>query len=149
MELIEMFDGKTVFFDTAPFIYVFENKLPYKKLLAPVFRAVDTGTIHAVSSLITVIEVLSKPYSIEQFDLVRTYREVFGSSSKIDVLPLTLELADLTAQIRGQYNLKTPDAIQWATATLHKVDYFLTNDKRYNVLNDDRVLIVDEYVLKR
>jgi len=42
--------------------------------------------------------------------------------------------------------LKTPDAIQWATATLHNVDYFLTNNKGYKVLNDDRVLVVDEYL---
>jgi len=55
--LIEVLAGKSVFFDTAPFIYVFENKLPYKELLAPVFLAVDDGTIHAVSSLMSVIEV--------------------------------------------------------------------------------------------
>jgi predicted nucleic acid-binding protein len=144
--LIEMLNGKTVFFDTAPFIYVFENKLPYKKLLAPVFLAVDAGTIHAVSSLITVVEVLSKPYGLKQWDLVKTYRKLFGRSSKIDVLSITMETADLTAQVRGKYNMKTPDAIQWATATLRNVDYFLTNDKGFKILNDDRVLVVDEYI---
>ena len=146
MGLMEMLTEKTVFFDTAPFIYVFENKLPYKKLLTPVFLAVDAGTIHAVSSLITVVEVLSKPYGLEQWDLIEKYRKVFSRLSKVDVLPLTLETADLTAQIRGKYELKTPDAIQWATAALHHVDYFLTNDKGFKTLNDDRVLIVDEYL---
>ena len=146
MGLINMLQEKTVFFDTAPFIYVFETKLPYKKLLTPVFLAVDAGTIRAVSSLITVVEILSKPYGLEQRDLIETYRQVFGRSSKIDVLPLTLETADLTAQVRGKYDLKTPDAIQWATAVLQNVDYFLTNDKRFKILNDDRVLIVDEYL---
>jgi len=144
--LIKRLDSKTVFFDSAPFIYFFEDKLPYNELLTPVFLAVDAGTIHAVSSLITVVEVLSKPYGLEQWDLVKTYRKIFGRSSKVDVLPLTLETADLTAQIRGKYNVKMPDAIQWATATLHHVDYFLTNDKGFKVLNDDRVLIVDEYL---
>lgn len=32
MGLIEVLDKKTIFFDTAPFIYVFENKLPYKRV---------------------------------------------------------------------------------------------------------------------
>jgi len=141
-----MLDGKTVFFDTAPFIYVFENKLPYKNLLTPVFLAVDDGEIHTVSSLITVVEVLSKPYGLEQWDLIKTYRKVFGNLSKIDVLSLTMETADLTAQICGKYNLKTPDAIQWATDALHNVDYFLTNDKGFTILNDDRVLVIDEYL---
>ena len=146
MGLIDVLAGKNVFFDTAPFIYVFENKLPYKDLLSPVFLAVDDGTIHAVSSLLTVIEVLSKPYELEQWDLVEAYRKIFGHSSKINALPLTLETADLTAQVRGKYHLKTPDAIQWATAVLHNVDYFLTNDRGFKVLNDDRVLVVDEYL---
>ena len=144
MGLIEVLGGKNVFFDTAPFIYVFENKLPYKNLLTPIFLAVDDGKIHAVSSLITVIEVLSMPYRFEQWDLVETYRKIFGHLSKIDVLPLTMETTDLAAQVRGKHNLKTPDAIQWATATLHNVDHFLTNDKGFKVLNDDRVLVVDE-----
>ena len=146
MGLTEMLVGKTVFFDTAPFIYVFEDKQPYKDLLVPVFLAVDDGAIHAVSSLITAVEVLAKPYRAEQWDLVKKYRELFGSLSKINVLPLTLETADLTAQVRGKHGLKTPDAIQWATAKLHGVDYFLTNDKGFKVLSDNRVLIVDEYL---
>ena len=146
MGLIEMLDGETIFFDTAPFVYVFENKLPYKNLLAPVFLAVDNGTIRAVSSLITIVEVLSKPYRLEQWELVKTYREIFGRSSKVDVLSLTLEIADMAAHVRGKYNLKTPDALQWATAMLHNVDYFLTNDKGFKALNDDRVLVVDDYL---
>ena len=146
MGLNEMLVGKTVFFDSAPFIYVFEDNPPYKKLLAPAFLAVDDGTIHAVSSLITVIEVLSKPYHLEQWDLVKRYRDFFGNQSKIELLPLTMEVADLTAQIRGQYGLKTPDAIQWATAKLYDVDYYLTNDLRFKTLNDKRILFVDEYL---
>ena len=56
MELTKILTGETVFFDASPFIYVFEEKQPYKKSLAPVFLDVDNGTIHAVSSLITVSE---------------------------------------------------------------------------------------------
>jgi len=146
MGLSEMLVGKTVFFDSAPFIYVFEDNPPYKKLLAPIFLAVDDGTIHAVTSLMTVIEVLSKPYRFEQWDLIETYRDVFGSKPKIEVFPLTMEVADFAAKVRGQYGLKTPDAIQWATAKLNNVDYYLTNDMGFKVLNDERILFVDEYL---
>jgi len=146
MELTKTLSGKTVFFDASPFIYVFEEKQPYKKLLAPVFLGVDSGKIHAVSSLITVSEVLTLPYRLGQWDLIKTYSEVFGHQSNIEVIPMTLETANLTAQIRGKYGLKTPDAIQWATATLHGVDYFLTNDQGFKILNDDRILIIDEYI---
>jgi predicted nucleic acid-binding protein len=59
---------------------------------------------------------------------------------------MTLETADLVAQIRGKHGSKTPDAIQWATATLNEVDYFLTNDQGFKILNDDRILVIDEYI---
>jgi len=146
MGLSEMLVGKTVFFDSAPFIYVFEDNPPYKKLLAPIFLAVDVGTIRAVSSLITVVEVLSKPYHLEQWNLVKRYHDFFGNQSKIEVFPLTMEIADFAANVRGQYGLKTPDAIQWATAKLNNVDYYLTNDLKFKVLNDKRILFVDEYL---
>jgi len=146
MELTKILTGETVFFDASPFIYVFEEKQPYKKLLGPVFLGVDSGTVYAVSSLITISEVLTLPYRLGQWALIKTYREVFGRQSNITVLPMTLETADLTAQIRGKYGLKTPDAIQWATAKLHNVDYFLTNDQGFKILNDDRILIIDEYI---
>ena len=146
MDLTEMLTGKIVFFDSPPFIYVFEEKQPYKKLLEPVFLAVDSGTIHAVSSLVTMSEVLTIPYRYGQWDLIEKYGEVFGRSSNIRVLSLTMEIADLTAQVRGKYRLKTPDAIQWATAKLNEVDYFLTNDRGFKILNDERILIIDEYL---
>ena len=121
-----------------------KSKCP--KALAPIFLEVDVGTIRAVSSLITVVEVLSNPYRLEQWDLVKRYHVFFGDQSKIELLPLTMEVADLTARIRGQYGLKTPDAIQGATAKLNNVDYYLTNDQRFNVLNDKRILFIDEYL---
>jgi predicted nucleic acid-binding protein len=146
MELAETLTGKIVFFDSPPFIYVFEEKQPYKKLLEPVFYAVDNGTIRAVSSRITVIEVLTKPYRFGQWNLAERYREVFSHQSNIGMLSLTQKTADLAAQIRGKHGLKTPDAIQWATAMLHKVDYFLTNDQGFKIVNDDRILIIDDFL---
>ena len=146
MELIEMLTGKIVYFDSAPFIYAYEGRQPYRNLLAPIFLGVRDGTMHAVSSWITVSEVLTMPYRCGQWDLLEKYRDVFGLSSNICVLSLTMEVADLTAQIRGKHRLKTPDAIQWATATLNEVDYFLTNDQGFKILNDERILIIDEYL---
>ena len=146
MELTKILMGETVFFDASPFIYYFEDKQPYGDLLAPIFLGLKNGSIDVVSSLITVSEVLTLPYRRGQWDLIKTYSEVFGHQSNIEVLPMTLETANLTAQIRGKYGLKTPDAIQWATATLHGVDYFLTNDQGFKILNDDRILIIDEYI---
>ena len=146
MDLAEMLTGKIVFFDSPPFVYVFEEKQPYKKLLEPVFLAVDSGAIHAVSTLVTMSEVMTIPYRYGQWELIKKYSEVFGRSSNVNVLSLTWEVADLTAQVRGKYRLKTPDAIQWATATLNEVDYFLTNDQGFKILNDNRILIIDEYL---
>jgi len=46
----------------------------------------------------------------------------------MEILDVTLNVAIKAAELRAKYNLRTPDAIQIATAIEHKSDYFLTND---------------------
>lgn len=38
--------------------------------------------------------------------------------------------------MRAKYNLRTPDALQYATALHFNADYFLTNDNRLGILQD-------------
>jgi predicted nucleic acid-binding protein len=42
--------------------------------------------------------------------------------------------------------LKTPDAIQLAAALITSADYFLTNDIRLKVVNEIKVLVLEEYL---
>ncbi|MCC8109479.1 MAG: PIN domain-containing protein [Planctomycetes bacterium] len=43
-------------------------------------------------------------------------------------MAFTAEIAESAAYFRASYKLRTPDAIQVATAIAMKAEYFLTND---------------------
>ncbi|MDJ0632139.1 MAG: PIN domain-containing protein [Xenococcaceae cyanobacterium MO_188.B29] len=71
-------------------------------------------------------------YFIEQNP---TYLTMYSVSSTI---------AELAAQLRATKNLKTPDAIQVATAIQNSAEFFLTNDTDLQELPHFKVLILDE-----
>lgn len=49
-------------------------------------------------------------------------------------------MAEQAAIIRANYNIKTPDALQLATAIIHQADYFLTNDEQLKRVNDLEII---------
>jgi predicted nucleic acid-binding protein len=53
-------------------------------------------------------------------------------------------LEDLEGSIRAVQNLRTPDAIQLATAIYPGADYFLSNDRGLERIKEIKVLIVDD-----
>jgi predicted nucleic acid-binding protein len=46
--------------------------------------------------------------------------------------------------LRARYNLRTPDALQVATALVRRCEAFLTNDARLKRVTEIRVLTLDD-----
>lgn len=65
MGLIEKLLGTKVCLDTAPLIYFIEKLPPYFPLVQPVFAEIAKRRIEAITSGITLLEVLVQPYSQE------------------------------------------------------------------------------------
>ena len=59
-------------------------------------------------------------------------------------VPVTLEVADRAARLRADYRLKTPDAIQVATAIAGGAAGFLANDAAMKRVKEIECLVVDE-----
>ena len=60
------------------------------------------------------------------------------------MLPITVESAELAAELRARYSLRTPDALQVATALVRRCEVFLTNDTRLKRVAEIRVLTLDD-----
>jgi predicted nucleic acid-binding protein len=80
--------------------------------------------------------------------LQQTFRDLLLRSQNFDTLPVSTAIAERAAEIRALYRLKTPDAIQAATALEAGCNAFLTNNgqdfRRVTILN---VLVLDELAL--
>ncbi|MBC8171810.1 MAG: PIN domain-containing protein, partial [Anaerolineae bacterium] len=97
-----------------------------------------------VTSTITLTEVLTKPRRLGDVELENTYRKILLQTRNILILPVVPVIAERAADLRARYNLKTPDALQIATALDAGCDAFLTNDAGIQRVTDLKILIVSE-----
>lgn len=134
-------------FDTAPFIYYFEKHPTFYPAIEPVIRWVEQReTVVIYTSVVSVIETTVFPLRNERHDLVAQYRQALLHSSNVYTLPLDADIAERAAQLRADYNLRTPDAIQLATCIHMKCDVFITNDRGVRSVKEIPVLYLADYV---
>lgn len=137
---------KVVAIDTSPFIYLIER---HPQLAAPmrlIARALDAGHLRAVTSTITLTEVLVQPLRHGRLDLVQAYRDLLGVHPAIELRCIGLAEATRAAALRAQHGLKTPDALQLAVAIEHGCDVFLTNDRDLGRVTEIRVVQLGELI---
>lgn len=58
-------------------------------------------------------------------------------------VPISVAIAEIAAQLRATQNLRTPDAIQLATARQQGATFFLTNDIHLATVSNLEVLVLD------
>jgi len=138
-------DARRVHFDTVTLIYLIERHPSYGPLAREAFALVDAGRCVGLSSFVTLLEVLVKPFRDQRADLVREYRDLLTGSRGFFLFPLDREIAEQGARIRAQFGFRTPDAIQLATAVTHGADVFLTNDRKLKNFEDVQVVVLDDF----
>ncbi len=97
-----------------------------------------------VTSIVTLLEVLVHPFRYGNTMLAREYREILLNAKHIATIPLLYEITEEAARLRDEYNIRTPDAIQMATAIREGASFFLTNDGNLPSLPELQVLVLDE-----
>jgi predicted nucleic acid-binding protein len=102
--------------DTSIFIYHLEANTKYLALTDCVFSWLDANTSAAVTSVITMTELLVKPYRESDEETVDKCFTLLSTYPSLEWISPTLEIADRAAEIRAVHRLRTPDALQAATA---------------------------------
>ena len=144
MGWIEALGDAVIAMDTAPFIYYLEEHPVYLPLLDPLFDAIEAGAVQVITSTVTLLEVLVAPHRDGNDDLVDRYRRMLLDTRGVDVRPVSEQVAETAARLRGDYTVRTPDAIQLATAICGQASIFLTNDRRLPSLPDIEEFLVDD-----
>jgi predicted nucleic acid-binding protein len=93
------------------------------------------------------LELLVHPYREQDQDAVDGFYALLSTYPNLSWVPATLDIVDHAARIRAENNLKTPDAIQGATAVLSGATGLISNDPAFGRVEALDVLIFDE-VLK-
>jgi predicted nucleic acid-binding protein len=121
--------GATVMVDTAPFIYVLESHPHFADQFTGLFEAAANGDVVIALSTITLAEVLTGPLKAGQTALAKRYEKTL---SLYRVIAVSLPIAALAAQLRAQYRLRLPDAIQLATALDIGAAALVTHDRDFS-----------------
>nr|WP_319538552.1 type II toxin-antitoxin system VapC family toxin [uncultured Methanospirillum sp.] len=138
--------GDRIYLDTNIFIYALEAFPEYLELIQSLFSSIDSGKYKAVTSELTLAEVLVKPLIDHNAELEYVYQSTIQSSDSIDVIPISRDILIEAAKNRaGSPSIHLPDAIHAATARLHQCSSFITNDKRLASLSGIQVIILSNY----
>lgn len=124
--------GSLICLDTNCLLYYFEGAMPWAESLRPVFEAKDGGQVRLFTSSITLAELLARVDPTNQSAMLSAVRQYF------DLVPVDDNIGIQAAGIRRASNtsnaarppVKTPDAIEMATANETRSLLFITNDEQ-------------------
>mgnify|MGYP001567559551 CR=1 FL=1 len=141
----ELRKASSVFLDTSAFIYHVEKHSDYFPLTNELFAAIDRGEKLAITSPVTVVEVLTKPFEKHDLAVVEEYRKRLLLHPQVKSRSIDNEVATEAARIRANFGIKkTPDALQLAVAKLERAQVFLTNDKELKRFTEIQVVLSSE-----
>ena len=118
-----------VYLDTNIFVYALEGFERFEPALSELFKEIQDGRIKAITSELTLAEVLVKPLADGKTEVCAAYTAAIQDSEGLEVAPVTREVLIEAAGIRAKIGVRLPDAIHMATAILSGCRSFLTNDR--------------------
>lgn len=124
--------GSLICLDTNCLLYYFKGEMPWAESLRPVFEAKDGGQVRLFTSSLTLAELLARVDPSDQSSMLSAVRQYF------DLVPVDDQIGISAAGIRRASNpnnaasppVKTPDAVEMATANESRSLVFITNDEQ-------------------
>ncbi len=134
--------------DTSIFIYQLEEKSPEVELTTDVFRMIETGMPSAVTSVITITELIVQPLQRGRLYAADDYEKVLVEYPHLEIIEINLPVARLAASLRATYRLRTPDALQLAACLAAHATAFVTNDAALRRVGELEILLLSDFVHK-
>ncbi len=129
--------------DTNIFVYQVEAVARYLELTAPIFAWLRRPGHAAVTSTITMTELLVPAYRRGGRQQASGFYALLTTYPNLHWMAPSLEIADIAARIRAAHGLRTPDALQAATALHAGAAGLITNDPVFERLAGVETLVLD------
>lgn len=133
---------KQVGLDSNVLIYFIEGSPAYQKPTKKVFESIESGKNLGICSTLSLLEVLVQPYRNKNEELVNQFYGMLTTYPHLTWVEMNLGIADLGAQLRAKYNLKTPDSILLATAICSEATGFIGNDSKFKKVKELDILML-------
>jgi predicted nucleic acid-binding protein len=137
----------SVFIDTAPIIYYLQAHPEFGPLAREVALTIESGSLTAYTSVLTLTEVLIKPVATNDVALAQKFVQFIKHAKHLTLIDISEGIAETAGNLRGHYSfLKTVDALQLAAALDVEADAFLTNDAKLEQIKELRVILLKDYL---
>ena len=141
-ELLEKY--QIVGIDTVAFIYHFEENEKYLPFTNVLFEMIENGKVRAVTSTITLMEILVKPKRDGNQKAANEYKFILQTFPNLEIRNIDAEVAERAAEIRAKYGVKPPDALQVAASLINNAEAFITNDRELKKIREIETIVMDE-----
>lgn len=132
--------------DTSVFIYQVEANPRYVELTDQVFKWIEAPGNVAFTSTITMTELLVHPYRDASKERVDVFWTLLSTYPQLQWIAPDLPIADTAARLRARYGLRTPDALQAATAVHAGASVLVANDSAFRNVTEFETLLLDEHI---
>jgi predicted nucleic acid-binding protein len=140
----ESFTGDHVYLDANVFIYAVEGFEKYAWICKAILKSVEDMKIHAVTSELTLAEVLVGPFKAKNPELAKLYDELLSDQDDLTMARVSRPILVKAAELRASLGLKPPDAIHVATALVHNSEFFFTADRSLRAPASLKIVSLDE-----
>src|SRR5690242_682644 len=96
---VDALRGRRVYLDANVFIYAVEHSPEHAAFLDGLFDLLEAGGVAAVTSELTLAEVLAKPFEDGREDLARLYEEMVAPSAWLSVVPVERAILATAARL--------------------------------------------------
>jgi predicted nucleic acid-binding protein len=129
--------------DTGVFIYQLEANPRYVDLTSRIFAWLERPDCRAVTSTITMTELLVQPFRDFGGQRVDEFYALLATVPNLDWIAPDLEIADIAAGIRAVHRLRTADALEAATGIRERATGMVTNDPVFERVGVFETLVLD------
>jgi predicted nucleic acid-binding protein len=90
------------------------------------------------------LELLVQPYRAADIDRVNKFYALLSTFPHLEWVAPSLGIADIGAQLRADHGVRTPDALQAATAISCNATAFVSNDPAFRRVAGLEALVLDD-----
>lgn len=109
-----------------------------------IFAWVEQPDHAAITSTITMLELLVQPYRDSSEQRVNEFFGLLSTHPNLGWIAPDLGVADMAARIRAAHRLRTPEALQAASAVQAQATGLITNDPVFERVGAFETLVLEE-----
>jgi predicted nucleic acid-binding protein len=137
-----------VYLDSNVFITAMETPGAHSDHAWWIIHAIDDGKIAAVTSELTLAEVLVKPMQLGDAEFASAYEEMIAPGPNFEVLAVRRDILVDAARLRARRNaIRLPDAIHIATALASSCTHMVSDDQQLRSIEGVRLLPITPFAL--